>query len=139
MAANQRETVMIGTQLTKFFDLEHPIILAPMTPAASADLSAAVATVGGSGLLDGGYGDRSLFEAEAAKITRNDVGCGFITWSVAQQPGLLDFVIDRHPRAMMLSFFDPAATASLMRLRRGLSREPLRAAFMRRREGQRSE
>ncbi len=77
MAANQRETVMIGTQLTKCFDIEHPIILAPMTPAASADLSAAVATVGGSGLLDGGYGDRSLFEAEAAKITRNDVGCGF--------------------------------------------------------------
>jgi len=139
MAANQRGAVMIDTQLTKCIDIENPSILAPMTPAASADLSAAVATVGGSGLLDGGYGDRSLFEAEAAKITRNDVGCGFTTWSVAQQPGLLDFVIDRHSRAMMLSFFDPAATASLMRLRRGLSREPLRAAFMRRREGQRSE
>ena len=34
---------MISTRLTKFFDIEHPIILAPMTPAAGADLSEAVA------------------------------------------------------------------------------------------------
>src|SRR5712692_9538596 len=79
MAANQRGIVMISTRLTKFFDIEHPIILAPMTPAAGADLSAVVAAAGGLGLLGGGYGDRSWFEAESAKITRNDVGCGFIT------------------------------------------------------------
>src|SRR5258707_3279303 len=102
---------MISTRLTKFFDIEHPIILAPMTPAAGADLSAAVAAAGGLGLLGGGYGDRSWFEAESAKITRNDVGCGFITWSVAQQPDLLDFAIQRHPRAIMLSFADPAPFA----------------------------
>ena len=86
---------MISTRLTKFFDIEHPIILAPMTPAAGADLAAAVAAAGGLGLLGGGYGDRSWFETESAKITRNDVGCGFITWSVAQQPDLLDFAIER--------------------------------------------
>src|SRR4029077_17857851 len=102
---------MISTRLTKFFDIEHPIILAPMTPAAGADLAAAVAAAGGLGLLGGGYGDRSWFEAESAKITRNDVGCGFITWSVAQQPDLLDFAIERHPRAIMLSFADPAPFA----------------------------
>src|SRR3981189_1402389 len=102
---------MISTRLTKFFDIEHPIILAPMTPAAGADLATAVAAAGGLGLLGGGYGDRSWFEAESAKITRNDVGCGFITWSVAQQPDLLDFAIERHPRAIMLSFADPAPFA----------------------------
>ena len=102
---------MISTRLTKFFGIEHPIILAPMTPAAGADLAAAVAAAGGLGLLGGGYGDRSWFEAESAKITRNDVGCGFITWSVAQQPDLLDFAIERHPRAIMLSFADPAPFA----------------------------
>ena len=48
---------MISTRLTKFFDIEHPIILAPMTPAAGADLAAAVAAAGGLGLLGGGYGD----------------------------------------------------------------------------------
>src|SRR5258707_14376526 len=79
MAANQRGIVMISTRLTKFFDIEHPIILAPMTPAAGADLAAAVAAAGGLGLLGGGYGDRSWFETESAKITRNDVGCGSIT------------------------------------------------------------
>jgi len=97
---------MISTRLTKFFDIEHPIILAPMTPAAGADLATAVAAAGGLGLLGGGYGDRSWFEAESAKVMRNDVGCGFITWSVAQQPDLLDFAIERHPRAVMLSFAD---------------------------------
>jgi nitronate monooxygenase len=102
---------MIRTRLTKLFGIEHPIILAPMTPAAGADLSTAVAAAGGLGLLGGGYGDRAWFETESAKITRNDVGCGFITWSVAKQPELLDFAIARHPRAIMLSFADPAPFA----------------------------
>jgi NAD(P)H-dependent flavin oxidoreductase YrpB (nitropropane dioxygenase family) len=62
--------MMISTRLTKFFDIEHPIILAPMTPAAGADLSTAVAAAGGLGLLGGGYGDRSWLEAESAKTTR---------------------------------------------------------------------
>jgi nitronate monooxygenase len=42
---------MISTRLTKFFGIEHPIILAPMTPAAGADLSEAVAAAGGSACL----------------------------------------------------------------------------------------
>jgi nitronate monooxygenase len=102
---------MIKTRLTEFFSIEHPIILAPMTPAAGADLSSAVAEAGGLGLLGGGYGDRNWFEAESAKVTRSDVGCGFITWSIAEQPDLLDLAIERHPRAVMLSFADPAPFA----------------------------
>src|ERR1700722_16936314 len=98
----------INTRLTKFFGIDHPIILAPMTPAAGADLSSAVASAGGLGLLGGGYGVRAWFEAKAAKITPNDIGCGFISLSIAEQPALLDFAIERHPRAIMLSFADPA-------------------------------
>src|SRR5580658_6707630 len=101
----------IRTRLTEFFGLQHPIVLAPMTPAAGADLASAVAEAGGLGLLGGGYGDRIWFEAESEKIKRKDVGCGFITWSVAKQPDLLDFAIRRHPRAVMLSFADPAPFA----------------------------
>jgi nitronate monooxygenase len=108
---NGKGRTMIRTRLTKLFNIEHPIILAPMTPAAGADLSTAVAAAGGLGLLGGGYGDRTWFETESAKITRSDVGCGFITWSVAKQPELLDFAIERHPRAIMLSFADPAPFA----------------------------
>ncbi len=35
------------------------------------------------------------------------MGCGFITWSLAKQPALLDQALARGPRAIMLSFGDP--------------------------------
>ena len=34
-------------------------------------------------------------------------GIGFITWSLAKQPELLDIALDARPRAIMLSFGDP--------------------------------
>jgi hypothetical protein len=34
------------------------------------------------------------------------VGVGFITWSMAKRPKLLDMVLERHPPAVMLSFGD---------------------------------
>jgi NAD(P)H-dependent flavin oxidoreductase YrpB (nitropropane dioxygenase family) len=39
----------IRTRLTEFFGLQHPIVLAPMTPAAGADLASAVSEAGGLG------------------------------------------------------------------------------------------
>ena len=39
------------------------------------------------------------------------VGCGFITWSMARDPSLLDAVLARAPAALMLSFADPAPFA----------------------------
>lgn len=98
---------MIKTRLTEFFGIDHPIVLAPMTPAAGAELADAVAAAGGLGLLGGGYGDRDWFDEESAKVTRSDLGCGFITWSVARDLPLLDLAVERYPRAMMLSFADP--------------------------------
>jgi nitronate monooxygenase len=101
----------IRTRLTEFFGLEHPIVLAPMTPAAGAALASAVADAGALGLLGGGYGDRPWFVQEAAKVTRRDIGCGFITWSVERVPDLFGEALERFPRAMMLSFADPAMFA----------------------------
>jgi nitronate monooxygenase len=101
----------IKTRLTEFFGLEHPIVLAPMTPAAGGALASAVSEAGALGLLGGGYADRTWFEEESAKVTRSDVGCGFITWAVAEQLDLLDRALERFPRAMMLSFSDPAPFA----------------------------
>jgi len=98
----------IRTRLTDFFGLQHPIVLAPMTPAAGADLASAVSEAGGLGLLGGGYAERAWFMAEAARVTRPDVGCGFITWALARDPDLYDEALARFPRAMMLSFADPA-------------------------------
>ncbi|MCX8252717.1 Nitronate monooxygenase [Beijerinckiaceae bacterium RH AL1] len=101
----------IATRLTRRFGIEHPIVLAPMVPAAGGALASAVAEAGGLGLLGGGYADRAWFEAQSAKVTRDDVGMGFITWSIPDVPGLLEEALARHPRAMMLSFADPAPYA----------------------------
>ena len=101
----------IKTRLTDFFGLEHPIVLAPMTPAAGGALASAVSEAGALGLLGGGYGERDWFVEEAAKVNRPDVGCGFITWAGAEDIDLLDEALERFPRAMMLSFADPAPFA----------------------------
>ena len=74
----------------------------------------AVSAAGGFGILGGGYGDRAWLEAgdrEAAKISPEPFGIGFITWSLAKQPELLDIALDAKPRAIMLSFGDPAPFA----------------------------
>jgi nitronate monooxygenase len=104
--------VTITTRLTKRFRIKHPIVLAPMTPASGGALASAVAAAGGLGLLGSGYVDRVWFDVESAKVTRSDVGAGFITWSIPDDPGLLDVALERHPRAMMLSFSDPGPYAA---------------------------
>jgi nitronate monooxygenase len=104
--------VTITTRFTKRFGIKHPIVLAPMTPAAGGVLASAVAAAGGLGLIGGGYVDRVWFEAESAKVTRSDVGAGFIAWTIPEDPGLLDYALERHPRAMMLSYSDPAPYAA---------------------------
>ena len=102
---------MITTRFTRRFGLKHPIMLAPMTPASGGELASAVADAGGLGMIGGGYVDRIWFQRESAKVTRSDVGAGFITWTIPQDPGLLDIALERHPRAMVLSFSDPAPYA----------------------------
>jgi nitronate monooxygenase len=70
----------------------------------------AVSGAGGFGMLGGGYGERSWLAKETAKLARlsdNGFGIGFITWSLAKQPELLDIALGVRPRAIMLSFGDP--------------------------------
>lgn len=100
----------LTTRLTERFALRHPIVLAPMDYVSDATLATAVADAGGLGLLGGGYGDRDWLlrqfkELDALGHPR--LGCGFITWSMAQQPELLDPVLEREPEAVFLSFADP--------------------------------
>src|SRR5438105_13773902 len=76
---------------------------------AGARLTSAVSGAGGFGILGGGYGERTWLEQETAKLKRCAVpfGIGFITWSLAKQPDLLDIALNARPRAIMLSFGDP--------------------------------
>jgi nitronate monooxygenase len=98
---------MLTTRLTERLGLAHPVILAPMAFAAGGRLAAAVSRAGGLGLIGGGYGDRGWIDAQFDEAGGADVGCGFITWSLARRPDLLDHVLGRRPRAIMLSFDDP--------------------------------
>jgi nitronate monooxygenase len=99
----------IRTPLTKRLGIFHPILLAPMDVVADARLTAAVSAAGGLGILGGGYGDQQWLARELDLLENSQArfGVGFITWSMAKQPKLLDLVLERKPAAVMLSFGDP--------------------------------
>ena len=105
----------LRTRLTNFFGIKHPIVLAPMDPAAGGALAAAVSAAGGLGMIGGGYGDPVVLEREIARAGNQRVGCGFITWSMAKRPEVLDVALSHEPAAMMLSFADPAPFADKIR------------------------
>ncbi len=101
----------ITTRLTARLGLRHPIICAPMALAAGGALAGAVSAAGGLGLIGGGYGDAAFLRQAFADAGNQPVGCGFITWSLAKNPALLDEVLAHKPRALMLSFGDPTPFA----------------------------
>ena len=100
----------ISTALTRVLAIAQPILLAPMDLVSDARLSTAVSAAGGLGLLGGGYGDEAWLRRELELLERlgTRFGVGFITWSLARQPELLDIALERKPVAVMLSFGDPA-------------------------------
>lgn len=101
----------LRTRLTERLGIVHPILSAPMAMAAGGRLAAAVSAAGGLGLIGGGYGDAAWLEREFAAAGNQAVGCGFITWSLARKPELLHRALAHKPRAIMLSFGDPAPFA----------------------------
>jgi nitronate monooxygenase len=103
------------TRLTELFGIDHPIVLAPMGGVAGGALAAAVARAGGLGLIGCGYGDPKAGYGSTAWIDEQfeaagneKVGAGFITWSLARRPEVLDRVLDRGTDPVFLSFGDPA-------------------------------
>jgi nitronate monooxygenase len=103
----------ISTDLTALLGIRHPVLLAPMDTISGSRLTRAVSEAGGFGILGGGYGDRARLEAETAKLKdfAGPFGIGFITWSLAKKPELLDIALAANPRAIMLSFGEPAPFA----------------------------
>lgn len=108
----------VKTTLNAILGVEHPILLAPMDIVADARLTRAVADAGGYGFLGGGYGDEAWLMAELAGLVRPvrerglAYGVGFITWSLARKPDLLDIALAHGAGAIWLSFGDPAPFAS---------------------------
>ncbi|MEV6000524.1 nitronate monooxygenase [Streptomyces griseomycini] len=106
---------MLTTRLTRAFGIEHPVVLAPMDLVSGARLATAVTAAGGLGMIGGGYGDAEWLKREFAAAAGTRVGCGFITWSLALRPELLDIALEHQPAAVMLSFGDPVPFADRVR------------------------
>jgi len=96
----------ISTRLTELLRVEHPIMLAPMDIVADGRLAATVTAAGGFGIIGGGYGNESWLTRELNAAGSARIGVGFITWSMARSPRLLDIALERKPAAIMLSFGD---------------------------------
>ena len=107
----------LKTKLTERLGIEHPVLLAPMNVLAGGRLAAAVSDAGGLGLIGGGYGDAEWLERQFAAAGASRVGCGFITWSMARSPKLLEQALAHDPAALMLSFGEVEPHASRIKAR----------------------
>jgi nitronate monooxygenase len=97
-----------STSLTRLLRIEHPVILAPMGFVSGGALAGAVSAAGGFGIIGGGYADPDWLEREFRAAGNHSVGCGFITWALAERPESLDLAVRYHPAAIMLSFGNAA-------------------------------
>lgn len=105
----------LTTRLTERLGIAHPILSAPMAIAAGGRLAASVSQAGGLGLIGGGYGDPDWIDTEFREAGNARIGCGFITWSMARNPAVLDAVLERAPAAVMLSFGDPKPFGAIIK------------------------
>jgi NAD(P)H-dependent flavin oxidoreductase YrpB (nitropropane dioxygenase family) len=69
MREQTEPSMRLRTRLTERFDIEHPIISAPMGMIAGGRLAAAVSNAGGLGLIGGGYGEGGWLEREFSAAT----------------------------------------------------------------------
>lgn len=103
----------------KLLGIEKPLVLAPMGSVSGGALAAAVSAAGGLGLIGAGYGDadwmREQFRIADEMRGGARIGIGFITWSLARRPELLDLALEHKPAAVMLSFGDPLPFAEKIR------------------------
>jgi len=111
------------SRFSHHFQLTTPIALAPMAHASGGALAAACAQAGALGLLGGGYGELPWLQTQHALALQllqddapalNRIGCGFITWKLAEDASALDWLLDKPhaPAALMLSFGDPRPFAA---------------------------
>ncbi|HLG95643.1 MAG TPA: nitronate monooxygenase [Bryobacteraceae bacterium] len=98
----------IRTALTDLFQLQYPILLAPMGGAAGGELAAAVSNSGALGLVGGAYGNVNALKKELDLVkakTQRKWGVGLITWRATEEA--LRVALSYRPDAFFLSFGDP--------------------------------
>jgi nitronate monooxygenase len=107
------------------FEVDVPIVNAPMAFIAGGALAAAVADAGGLGLIGGGYGDADWIDGQR-QIASGDrppesIGVGLITWALAEQRGLVEHVLDTGFVTLCFSFGDPTPYLGAVRAAAGRS------------------
>ncbi|MGW2254572.1 NAD(P)H-dependent flavin oxidoreductase [Kitasatospora sp. NPDC001660] len=105
----------LSTAFTELAGVRHPIALAPMGGSAGGALAAAVARGGGFGILGGGFGDPEWLAREVPVVAATGLpwGVGFLTWGI--DAAAVERALAYGPRAVMLSFGDPAPYAERVR------------------------
>lgn len=101
---------MIHTRLCDLLGIAHPVLNAPMTGTATADLAAAVSNAGGFGLLGGSGGDADWLQAQI-RATRERTALPFGVGFISLFAGLDDLVrvaIEERVTAIAHSFADPS-------------------------------
>jgi nitronate monooxygenase len=109
---------MIRTPLTERWGLRHPILNAPMTPAAGSALARAVSEAGGLGVLGlDPREERASVAREIAALQSAAVpfGVGVIAWALARAPYLLDMALEARPLFVNISFGDLGPLAERIR------------------------
>ena len=112
--------VVIRTRFTTLFDLEHPLMSAPMAMHSSGTLAAAVAAGGAMGSFGGIHATEGpdWVRAQANLVrerTEGSYAIGFITPFLAPFEGHFQAAIDARPDAIALSFSDPGPWAARVR------------------------
>lgn len=110
---------MLSTRFTERFQLDHPIVCAPMALITGGTLAGAVSAAGGLGILGGGYagglGAEPDLMAQYDLAGNNRIGAGVITWAAMRNPQVVDGLLERQPACLFLSFGDPAELAAKAR------------------------
>jgi nitronate monooxygenase len=109
------DVAALSNRLTQALDLVHPILSAPMAYVGGGALAAAVTRAGGLGLIGGGYGNAAWIDEQFEEAQGERVGIGFITWSAARDPSVVETALRHNPAAVMLSFGDPLSFAADVR------------------------
>jgi nitronate monooxygenase len=103
---------MLTTRFTERFDVDHPVMAAPMGGLSDGRLAAAVSQAGALGSLQAMHptkdADWVLEQIALARgATRSPFAVGFITEFIRFDPGLFDAVMDARVPVIALSFGEP--------------------------------
>jgi nitronate monooxygenase len=99
---------MLVTEITRTWNLQHPLVSAPMAGVAGGALAGAVSAAGALGMIGVGSAtplDWIATEAAVARA-RGPFGIGLMCWAIERRPELLDAVLAERPFAISLAFGD---------------------------------